>query len=115
MLLMPPINPERKARIATLLSVKLKSAIFADVGNIWNRTDFNDPKLINTDFKFSRLDQDLAVAAGTSIRFDFDYFLIRFDWAYRVKDPAFYEINNGWFHDMRIGNGLLQLGINYPF
>jgi outer membrane protein assembly factor BamA len=109
-------NAEFRFNVATIGAVKLKSALFTDIGNIWNRSDFGDPLLAKTEFRLDRLYQDLAVAAGTSLRFDFDYFLIRFDWAYKLKDPANSEYNNGgWFYKVGIGNGQFQLGINYPF
>ena len=108
-------NAEFRFNVATIGAVKLKSALFTDIGNIWKRSDFNDPALAKTDFRLDRLYEDLAVAGGTSLRFDFDYFLIRFDWAYKLKDPAFAEYNDGWFYKLGIGSGQFQLGINYPF
>jgi len=108
-------NVEYRFNVATIGGIKIKSALFSDVGNIWNRSDYNNPKLINTDFKLDRLYQDIAVAAGTSLRFDFDYFLVRFDWAYKIKNPIYSEVNNGWFQKLKLGSGQFQLGINYPF
>ena len=77
--------------------------------------------------------KDIAVAAGTGLRFDFNYFLVRLDFAYKVKDPA-RESNNGWMsirdfewrnreHEIKVGdrwllkrnNFAIQLGIGMPF
>ena len=108
-------NMEYRFNLASFGNVKVKSALFTDVGNIWNLTTFNDPKLVNTDFKLNRLYRDLAMAGGTSLRFDFSYFLVRFDWAYKLKDPYYSQTNAGWLHDIRLKNGQFQLGIGYPF
>ena len=53
--------------------------------------------------------------AGTGLRLDFDYFLIRFDWAYKLRDPQRLENADKWFYKMRLSDGQFQLGINYPF
>lgn len=87
------------------------------MGNIWRKEfvkNTNTP-IPEASFHLDRLLKDLAIGAGTSLRFDFDFFMIRLDWAYRVKDPAYSHINNGWFHDFRLTNGQFQLGIGYPF
>ncbi|MEJ7678284.1 MAG: hypothetical protein WKG06_10575 [Segetibacter sp.] len=49
----------------------------------------------NSKLALNRLLTDIAVGAGTGLRFDFNYFLVRFDFAYKVKDPARLS-NNGW-------------------
>lgn len=111
-------NMEYRFDLTTVAGIKVKSALFVDMGNIWSN-EFKDANLTDkipeASFQFSRLYKDLAIGGGTSLRLDFDYFLIRFDWAYKLKDPRWVAINNGWFHDLRIANGQFQLGINYPF
>jgi outer membrane protein insertion porin family len=108
-------NIEYRFNVGSFFGIKIKSAFFADMGNIWFRTDYGSSTLKNTDFKLSRLYKDLAVAGGTSLRADFDYFLIRFDWAYKIKNPIYSDINAGWFHGLQLFKGQFQLGINYPF
>ena len=39
-------------------------------------------------FKFSRLAKDIAIGAGGGLRIDFNFFVIRFDYSYRIKDPS---------------------------
>ncbi|HUR12096.1 MAG TPA: BamA/TamA family outer membrane protein [Flavitalea sp.] len=108
-------NVEYRFNVATIAGVKLKSALFVDVGNIWGKAfDKDGNKIPETQFNFGRLYKDLAVGAGTSVRFDFDFFLIRLDWAYQLKNPVFKE-KNGWFQNISVGNGQFQLGIGYPF
>lgn len=112
-------NIEYRFNLATIGGVKVKSAFFADMGNIWYRSNVKerstDLRVVNLDFKLNRLYQDLAIAGGTSLRLDFDYFLIRLDWAYKIKDPFFADINAGWIQKFNLLSGQLQLGINHPF
>jgi outer membrane protein assembly factor BamA len=114
-------NIEYRFPLGTLFnSVKLKSALYADAGNIWNRhnqiIDTVTHKLdAGSDFQLGRFYKELAVDAGTGLRLDFDYFLIRFDWAYKLRDPQRVENADKWFYKMRLGDGQFQLGINYPF
>lgn len=60
----------------------INGGLFTDVGNVWTLKDNQDNGQFTSDF----VDQ-LAVAAGWGIRFDFDYFLIRIDFGYRIRNP----------------------------
>jgi outer membrane protein assembly factor BamA len=108
-------NIEYRFNVGTIFGVKLKSALYTDVGNIWYRNNIADPELNGAVFRLSKLYQDIAVGAGTSLRFDFDYFLIRLDWGYKIKNPVYADINNGWFQHIQLLKGQFQLGIGYPF
>ncbi|MFT4024659.1 MAG: BamA/TamA family outer membrane protein [Flavihumibacter sp.] len=115
-------NVEYRFDVATVFGFKVKSALFADVGNVWYRNNMGNPDLDDAVFRLNKLYRDIAVDAGTSLRFDFNYFLIRFDWAYKVKNPQYATINKGWFYDAglfkgetNLLKGQFQLGINYPF
>lgn len=110
-------NVEYRFDLGTLFGIKLESALFTDFGNIWAKAVDKEAKSIDSAaFKFNRLYTDLAVGAGTSLRFDFDFFLIRLDWAYQVKNPIYAKENNGgWFHKLQLNSGQFQLGIGYPF
>ncbi|MBI2283229.1 MAG: BamA/TamA family outer membrane protein [Bacteroidetes bacterium] len=115
-------NIEYRYPLATIAGVKIGSALFADIGNIWNlKTNTIDPE---AKFSFKNLGRDLAIGVGTGVRVDFSYFLIRLDLAYKVKDPA-RQYNNGWMdkfqwtenraNGLKIPNYALQLGIGLPF
>lgn len=109
-------NAEFRFDVATVFGVKVKSALFTDIGNIWAKTfDINGVRLDSTQFQLGKLYNDIAVGTGTSLRFDFDFFLIRLDWAYQIKNPVFAKEDDGWFHKMQIKDGQFQLGIGYPF
>ena len=109
-------NVEYRFNLATIFGVKVKSALFADMGNIWGKSfDSQYKEIDSAQFKLDRLYTDLAIGAGTSLRFDFDFFLIRLDWAYQIKNPVYAKENDGWFHNLQISGGQFQLGIGYPF
>jgi len=115
-------NVEYRFPVSTIAGVKISSAFFADIGNVWNvKKDVADPK---ANFAFSNLVNDLAMGVGTGVRIDFSYFLIRLDLAYKVKDPA-RQYNNGWMNEfawteyrqngLKVSNYAFQLGIGLPF
>jgi outer membrane protein insertion porin family len=108
-------NIEYRFAVANIGAMKLKSALFTDIGNIWYRQSDGTAAQEGSEFRLSHLYRDLAVAAGTSLRFDFSYFLIRFDWAYRIKDPLYSRYNDGWFYDLKLRSGQFQLGVGLPF
>ncbi|WP_331576035.1 BamA/TamA family outer membrane protein [Puia sp.] len=115
-------NIEYRFPIGTLFnSVKVLSAIYVDAGNIWDRHVLIDSPAITkeadkgSDFQFNRFYREFAVDAGTGLRFDFDWFIIRFDWAYKLKDPQRQDHSESWFYDMQLFKGQFQLGIGYPF
>ena len=117
-------NFEYRFNILQLGSYKIASALYTDMGNIWNTRDTKlDP---NAGFKLDRLYKDLAIGVGTGLRIDFNYFLIRIDYAVKMKDPT-RDYNNGWLdlHNMkwtevkpngtRVNNYAWQFGIGLPF
>lgn len=89
-----------------------KGALFADAGNIWNVFD----DIENEDQKFNGFDslRDIALGTGFGLRYDFSFFVLRFDIGFKTYDPA-YPIGNRWFNDYNFGNAVYNIGINYPF
>ncbi|WP_298512325.1 BamA/TamA family outer membrane protein [uncultured Kordia sp.] len=89
-----------------------KGALFADAGNIWNVFD----DIEDEDRKFNGLEslKDIALGTGFGIRYDFSFFVLRFDVGFKTYDPA-YELGNRWFKDYNFGNAVYNIGINYPF
>ncbi len=86
-------NLEYRFLLAHFSSVNINGAFFTDIGNLWNlRTDSTNP---NSEISVNRFGKDIAIAAGTGLRFDFSYFIIRLDLGFKVKDPAKLT-NDGW-------------------
>lgn len=105
--------------------LKVGSALFADIGNVWNlKKDINNP---NSEFTFTNFLKDIAIDIGSGLRLDFGgYFLLRLDVAYKIKDPG-RQYNNGWvdlsnasfkenrMNGIEVRNVAFQLGIGLPF
>ncbi|MBG6109422.1 hypothetical protein H4V97_001651 [Flavobacterium sp. CG_23.5] len=90
----------------------LKGALFADAGNIWNVLDnVKDEK--STFTSFSDL-KDAALGTGFGIRYDFSFFVIRFDLGFKTYNPA-NESGKKWFNEYNLAHSVLNFGINYPF
>ncbi len=117
-------NLEYRFNIVQIGTYKIGSALFADIGNIWNtRDNKQDP---NAGFKLDKLYKDLAIGVGTGLRIDFNYFTVRIDYAMKMKDPT-RSYNNGWMdlsnikwtdvkpNGTRVNNYAWQFGIGLPF
>ncbi|TZF81356.1 BamA/TamA family outer membrane protein [Pedobacter sp. BS3] len=70
-----------------LLGAKLKGATFTDFGNLWRVRETADNP--GGEFKFNKFLGQLAIGAGAGLRFDLEYFVLRFDAGIKVKDPQF--------------------------
>jgi len=90
----------------------LNGALFVDAGNIWNVLD----NVEDDRATFSGLDslKDIAVGSGFGLRYDFSFFVFRFDIGFKTYDPS-YRDNNRWFNDYNFANAVYNIGINYPF
>lgn len=92
----------------------LYGALFVDAGNVWDMTplmkDFDE-----VNFKFNKLDNDIAVSAGFGIRYDLDFFVIRLDWGFILHAP--YDTgHSGYFNTPSFKNAqCLNFAIGYPF
>ena len=90
----------------------LKGALFVDAGNIWNALDdVSDP--------LARFDgwrdlEDIAVGSGIGFRYDFDFFVFRFDTAFKTYNPARPRTAR-WWSDYALNRAVFNVGINYPF
>lgn len=90
----------------------LKGALFADAGNIWNVLDnVVDEKSTFTGFGDLK---DIALGSGFGLRYDFSFFVIRFDLGFKTYNPA-NESGQKWFKEYNFGHSVLNFGINYPF
>jgi outer membrane protein assembly factor BamA len=91
---------------------QLHGAIFADAGNIWNIFDEVEDKA----FTFNGLEslKDIALGTGFGLRYDFDFFVVRFDIGFKTYNPGRRE-NDRWFKEYNFSRSVLNVGINYPF
>jgi outer membrane protein assembly factor BamA len=90
----------------------LYGAFFADAGNIWHVLDnvTYEPSM------FKGLDSvdEIALATGFGLRYDFTFFVIRFDFGHKTYNPAD-NGNEKWFYSRNFDSTVLNIGINYPF
>lgn len=91
---------------------KFNSAIFTDIGNIWNVFD-NVTDEANK-FKGFESMKELAVGTGVGLRYDQGLFVVRFDLGFKTYNPSKIE-NERWFRELNFSKSVLNIGINYPF
>ena len=72
---------------------KLDGALFVDAGNIWTLREYEEQP--GGQFKLSDFWNQIAASYGLGFRFNFDYFIVRFDMGMKAVNPAY---NNGKEH-----------------
>lgn len=113
------IKLEANAELRFPIYSIVKGALFTDAGNVWLYS--NDPQRPGSGFYFNTFYKQIAVGSGVGLRFDFSYFVVRFDFAVPLRDPSRpsgseWEVDellrqSAWFeHNLQI-----NLGIGYPF
>jgi outer membrane protein assembly factor BamA len=121
-------NLEYRFNLFPFYGFWMRGAVFTDIGNIWFRNDL-DGTLKNAGFRFDRLGKDIAIASGFGARVDFNYFLLRFDLGFPIKDPRYSPTNvgnsnierfystreGGWFVEKHWNKPVFQFAIGYPF
>lgn len=113
-------NVEYRFQVADLGGAKFSSAVFTDIGNIWNLK--KDPANPLGHLNLKRLPDDIAMALGTGLRMNVANFILRVDFALKIKDPVRTQ-NNGWFdfgnfswkNQYGNNNYAVQIGIGLPF
>lgn len=98
----------------------IKGAVFLDAGNIWTlKADTLRP---GANFEANRFYKELALGTGVGFRFDFSYFVLRFDVGIPLHDPGAPGSTN-WVirgfdlmdRQWRRNNVTFNLAIGYPF
>lgn len=109
------IKLDLSTELRTKLFWKLNGAFFIDAGNIWTIRNYeSQPGGV---FRFNSFYKELAVAYGLGLRFDFDYFILRFDGAMKAINPA-YEDSKGHYpiiHPDFSRDFTFHFAIGYPF
>ena len=77
------------AEYRTHLFWKLGGAIFIDAGNVWTLRAYDDQP--GGQFTFTHFLSQLAVSYGLGLRFNFNYFILRFDAGMKAINPAYEE------------------------
>ena len=98
----------------------IKGAVFLDAGNIWLIKE--DSLRPGGQFNKTRFLKEIAVGTGFGVRFDFNFFVLRFDLAFPLRKP-YRDENDRWVIDeidlssrtWRRENLILNIAIGYPF
>jgi hypothetical protein len=88
-------------------------ALFADAGNIWLLKP--NPDKPGGEFNPIKFLNELAIGAGLGFRWDFEYFILRLDWAIPIKDPKYPEGDRFMFNKKPLRQSIFNFGIGYPF
>jgi len=91
---------------------KLNGAFFIDMGNIWNVLDDIKEK----DFVFEGIKDlsELAIGSGLGLRYDFNFFVLRFDTGFKTYNPSLKK-DKRWLSEFSLNKAVFNIGINYPF
>ncbi|WP_130733584.1 BamA/TamA family outer membrane protein [Flavobacterium sp. J27] len=108
-------NTELRAKIYNFI----KGAVFLDGGNIWLiHEDTNKPGA-----KFTKdFMSQLAIGTGVGLRFDFNFLVLRTDFAFPLRKPYLPKGEEWVIDDINFGDGnwrkenlIFNLAIGYPF
>ena len=66
---------------------KIDGALFIDAGNVWTLRNYEDQP--GGQFAYDTFLEQIAVGYGMGFRFNFDYFILRFDMGMKGIDPAY--------------------------
>lgn len=101
------------AEMRTKLFWVLELAAFIDAGNIW--TIHNYPNQPGGMFHFNKFYKQLAASYGLGLRFDFTYFLLRFDMGMKAHNPAMGAVAWPLIHPRWHRDSSFHFSIGYPF
>lgn len=92
----------------------IEGALFADAGNIWTINDYSVEQP-GGQFQLNSFYKQIALSYGAGMRFDFSFFIFRFDMGVRLFDPVNavaerWRFSPNWGNDFRF-----HIGIGYPF
>lgn len=102
------LNMEFRFRI----SVRLNGAFWADAGNIWLFKE--DPSRPGSGIRWGKIIEDSYLTAGTGLRLDLNFLILRFDYGYVLYLPILDEGYRWIFQNkLPLWHGLI--GFGYPF
>lgn len=93
-------------------------AWFIDAGNIWLIKNIANENIQRAYMETSGPDpfwDEIAIGTGPGFRFDFDYFIVRFDLGEPIRDPSQSAGHRILSLNQSIHKTVLNIGIGYPF
>lgn len=103
------LNLEYRAKLFWVL----EGAAFIDAGNIWTIHNYkNQPGGM---FHFDTFWEEIALAYGFGLRFDFSYFLLRLDLGLKAHNPAQGQERWPIIHPKWGRDATIHFAVGYPF
>ncbi len=90
----------------------LEGALFVDAGNIWTIKEYDDQP--GGAFHFNQFYKQIACSYGLGLRADFDFFVLRFDFGFKLYDPA-RSAGERWRSEITSDDFAFHFAIGYPF
>ena len=104
---------EWNVEFRTPLYKKLHTALFFDMGNIWNLR--NNPEIPNGEFDWNRFYKEFALDGGIGLRLDISFVVIRMDVATALYTPYLPEGERWVKNPAALKKLNFRFGIGYPF
>lgn len=90
----------------------LEGALFVDAGNIWTVRNYNEQP--GGQFRINEFYKQIAYSYGFGLRADFDFFILRFDFGFKLFDPALQGVQR-WRTKITKDDFAFHFAIGYPF
>ena len=107
------IKWECNVELRTPLFKNFHTALFADIGNIWNLRKNAD--MPNGEFDWNRFYKELAIDGGIGLRWDISFVVLRVDMATALYTPYLNEGERWRNHPVEWRELSFRFGIGYPF
>lgn len=106
----------RQLMIRNLLAANWHVVWFNDMGNVWYgpANDFSSSSSTNIldqgKFYFDSFYKQIALSSGIGLRLDWEYVVVRFDWAWRIHNNQ-----NIWIDQFELNDFIFTFGIGHSF
>lgn len=90
----------------------LKGALFVDAGNIWEISK-NNTRYEQANFHWNDFMNEIAIDVGFGLRYDFQYFIVRTDLGFPIREPN--ESLKLQWDKVNLRDSQLNIGLGYPF
>lgn len=109
------IKLDLNIELRSFLFWKVYGAAFIDAGNIWTIRAYEEQP--GGQFRFKDFYKQIAVAYGLGIRFNFDFFILRFDMGMKAINPTYNSNNEHYaiFHPDFSRDFAFHFAVGLPF
>jgi outer membrane protein assembly factor BamA len=110
------VKLEANFEYRSMVLKNLETALFVDAGNVWIRND-RSGLLPGAEFDSKNILSQSAIGAGVGLRFNFTFFILRADFAVKLRDPALPETDRYVYSYKKpqLKDIVPNLAIGYPF